>query len=86
MTTRGTILKVGMTKIFSQQTGVWTPRKDSIEFAPKICKELDEYFQLSEILCGKTITQTLNIEDGRWQFTMENGKPLGLTKKEEKKE
>ena len=81
ITTRGTSVKTGVSKIFSHEVGVWEIKAGMITFYPRVCKEIDEYFDLEEIVCKEPDTEKIVIKDGRWQFTIEEGKTLGLARK-----
>ncbi|MFC1584709.1 hypothetical protein ACFL5V_04080 [Fibrobacterota bacterium] len=79
-TLRGTIVKVDMTKIFSQEIGIWTDKSGVLTLSPKICKKMDENFVLSETDCADPKTYTIDIKKGTWQFPVEKGRVLSLVK------
>jgi hypothetical protein len=85
MTLRGIVLQSNISKVFSKQLGIWTLEGDMITFTPKVCKGIDETFSLTDVVCNEPEKEKLEIKNDRWQFEVEGGKVLALTKKQMKK-
>jgi hypothetical protein len=83
MITRIYVTKMDMSKVASQESGVWQIKSGALTFMPRVCMEKNRVFELEEMECGPPREQTVEIKGDKWQFVSNKGNTVELTREPE---